>query len=553
MRGKKKILGACLGNCVHVAGILAFLDLAQSEGYDTQFLGSATPLDELVRYIAKENPDVVALSYRLTPDVARSLLCDLKKTVEERGWRGKITFVFGGTEPVAAVAKESGLFKAVFSSGSSPSEVLAYLRERSPEFRQDKVPQDIIKRIEYRYPYPVLRHHYGRPTLEETTEGIAVIAQSGILDVISLGPDQNAQQFFFQPQNMNKAMSGAGGVPVRTTEDLEQLYLGSRQGNFPLLRCYSGTNDLLKMAELLQNTIHNAWAAVPLCWYNVLDGRSKRGIEQSMTENLNAVSWHAKRRIPVEINESHHWSLRHAHDAITVTMGYLAAYNAKKRGVENYISQYMLNTPPETSHLMDIAKTLAQIELIESLHDQTFKSFRELRAGLFTFPENQEAARGQLASSTYLAMAFRPDIYHVVGYSEGHHAATASEVIGSCRIAQQVIETTLKGLPDFFLDPRITRRKEQLMADSKVIRTAISEIAAANIEDPLSDIDTIAKAVRIGILDAPYLAGNPVASGRLVTKQIDGAYYAFDPVSNAVIPEEQRIDRILSVELGKNA
>ena len=38
------------------------------------------------------------------------------------------------------------------------------------------------------------------------------------------------------------------------------------------MRCYSGTNDVFKMANMLLDSINNAWAAVPLCWYNVLDG-----------------------------------------------------------------------------------------------------------------------------------------------------------------------------------------------------------------------------------------------------------------------------------------
>jgi methylmalonyl-CoA mutase cobalamin-binding subunit len=540
VQAKRKILGACLGNCVHVAGILSFLDLAQSEGYETQFLGAATPLDQLVIHIARENPDIVAISYRLTPEVAHSLLCELKKIVQERHWSKKISFILGGTEPVAEVARDTGLFEAIFSADSKPREILSYLRRKSDTSSQEKPPQDIITRIEYNRPYPVLRHHYGRPTLEETLEGVGQIAESGLLDVISLGPDQNAQQSFFKPNEMDATLSGSGGVPIRTDADLEALYLKTRRGNFPLLRCYSGTNDLIQMGELLQSTIHNAWAAIPLCWYNVLDGRSKRGLEESIVENLEAIAWHAKRRIPVEINEPHQWSLRNAHDAITVATAYLAAHNAKKRGVNSYISQYMLNTPAQTSDIMDAAKVLAQIEQVETLHDQNFRSFRELRAGLYSFPQDQEAA------STYLAIAFDPHIYHVVGYTEGHHAAMAQEVIASCKIARQVIENRLKGIPNCFSDQRIAERKEELISESNMILKAICEIASPGTEDPLSDVDTIAKAIRAGILDAPYLADNPVARGKLITKQLDGAYYAFDPVSNRVVPERERIDAILS-------
>ena len=543
---KRKILGACLGTCVHVAGIMNFLNLAEDEGYETHFLGTAIPVDKLVEHIRKKNPEIVALSYRLTPRVAKKLITSLEESIGKENLGKEISFVFGGTEPVVKIAKESGFFDALFSPGSPTSEVIAYLRGQRPSSTKERLPQDIISRIKYRQPYPLLRHHYGRPSLEETVQGIRDIAEAEVLDVVSLGPDQNAQQFFFHPKEMDPAQSGAGGVTIRTASDLEKLYQSTRCGNYPLMRCYSGTNDLLQMAGLLQKTIHNAWAAIPLCWYNVLDGRSERGLEESITENLDAVTWHAEREIPVEMNESHHWGLREAHDAVSIAAAYLAAYNAKKRGVKNYFSQYMLNTPPRTSHLMDLAKMLAQIDLIESLHDDQFRSYRQFRAGLFSFPHNPEEAKGQLSASTYLAMTLEPDIYHVVGYSEGHHAAMAPEVIESCAIARQVIEVCLQGIPDPTLDPRVQERREELVAEARVILEAFPQISSSQVDDPLADITTLVKGIKMGILDAPHLAGNPHARGALVTKEIEGAYYAYDPLSDRVIPEEERIGAILS-------
>lgn len=546
MKRKGSVLGACLGNCVHVAGVLNFLSIAANEGYETSFLGAATPIDTLVDHIKKENPDIVAISYRLTPEVAKTLIAEFEKKARQEPWKGKIRFVFGGTEPVAQVAKDSGLFDAVFSPSTQHSEVIAYLRHQQPTSSKEEFPQDILARIQYNKPYPVLRHHYGRPSLEETVAGIKQIAEAKVLDVVSLGPDQNAQQFFFHPEEMDNAQSGAGGVPIRTARDLEKLYQSTRSGNYPLMRCYSGTDDLVRMADLLQVVIHNAWAAIPLCWYNLLDGRSQRVLEESIKENLLAIAWHAERNIPVEINEPHHWGLRQAHDAISIATAYLAAYNAKKQCVRNYISQYMLNTPPGTSHLMDSAKMAAQIELVESLHDDNFTSYRQFRAGLFSFPDNPDKAKGQLGASTYVAMAFKPDIYHVVGYSEGHHAAMASEVIESCHIARQVIEVSLHGTPDVLMDPRVEQRKQELLSEAKIILHAFEEIAPTAAEDPLADPTTIAEAIRMGILDAPHLSCNPIAKGTLVTKEINGAYYAFDPRSNKVIPEEVRIRNILT-------
>ena len=117
------------------------------------------------------------------------------------------------------------------------------------------------------------------------------------------------------------------------------------------------------MAELLLNTIKNAWCAVPLTWYNRLDGRSSRDLASSIVENQNLMKWHGERDVPVEVNESHHWSLRDAHDTVAVVMAYLAAYNAKKMGVKTYIAQYMFNTPNATTARMNMAKMFAKKKL----------------------------------------------------------------------------------------------------------------------------------------------------------------------------------------------
>lgn len=168
------------------------------------------------------------------------------------------------------------------------------------------------------------------------------------------------------------------------------------------MRCYSGTQDLLLYGKMLKNTIDNAWAAIPLSWYNELDGRSNRKIEDSMKEAFDVIRWHAENNIPVEINEPHHWGLRDAHDVIPVVMAYVSAYNAKKLGVKNYISQYMFNNPNGLSFSMDLAKVLAMNELVNSLEDDKFTVFRETRAGLPLFHPDVDIAKGQLAASTFM-------------------------------------------------------------------------------------------------------------------------------------------------------
>ena len=101
--------------------------------------------------------------------------------------------------------------------------------------------------------------------------------------------------------------------------------------------------------QAITDTINNAWCAVPLYWYSILDKRSSRSLKEAVRENQQVMKWHGERSIPLEVNESHHWSLRDAHDTIGVASAYLAAYNAKKMGIKDYIAQYMFNVPPSIS------------------------------------------------------------------------------------------------------------------------------------------------------------------------------------------------------------
>jgi hypothetical protein len=143
------------------------------------------------------------------------------------------------------------------------------------------------------------------PDIEDTVRGAREIAEARVLDVRSLAPDQNAQEFFFHPERMRPELDGAGGVGLRSPEDLRRIYEATRTGNYPLLRCYSGANDLVRWGSMLRETIRIAWGAVPLFWYSRLDGRSQRPLEASIAENCGAIGWYASQGIPVEVNDGH--------------------------------------------------------------------------------------------------------------------------------------------------------------------------------------------------------------------------------------------------------
>ncbi len=538
-----KILGAAIGSCVHVAGVLRFLTLAEEEGHETVFLGFATPIDELITQVKKHDPDVIGVSYRLTAISAVKLFEDLKHAVAKNGLE-KMRWILGCTAPIKPIAERIGLFETIFTGFSTDEDSRAFLRERSHMQPEEKNPQDLITRLTIKSPIPLIRHHFGQSSIEETVKGVAQIAEASVVDVISIGPDQNAQESFFRPNEINKSLEGDGGVPLREPEELQRLFEASRRGNYPLLRCYSGTRDLESWAQLLKDTINNAWCATPLLWYSELDGRSKRPLKEAIAENQHNHRWHAEHDIPVEINEPHHWSLRSAHDTIAVAMAYLSAYNAKAAGVRHYIAQYMLNTPLGTSPKMDLAKMLAKIELIESLHDHHFLSLRQIRPGLFSYPPNLDSGKGQLASSIYTGMMLKPHIVHVVGFCEADHAATAEEIIESCKISRRVIHDCLLGTTNPLDDKEVMRRTDGLVRDATLLITAIRSLGDETARNPLIEPETYVRAVELGVLDAPHLRNNPIAKGQLRTRMIDGACIAIDSDSGKPINEITRLEQL---------
>jgi hypothetical protein len=532
---ERLVVGAALGDCVHVAGVLNFLEAARRRGYHSDFLGPAVPVAEVVAAVAKRRPDLLALSYRLSPEAAERLFSQLATALADAG-RGSQRMVFGGTPTVVEVAERSGLFEATFGKPDGPT-VDDYLEGRAYPTEERIWSETLLERRAQAVPRPLLRHHFGSSDLSRTVDGVAQIAQAEVVDVISLGPDQNAQEHFFHPERMDPAQSGAGGVPVRSADDFRHLYEASRQGNHPLMRCYAGTNDQLQMAELLDGTIRNAWCAVPLFWYSELDGRSDRSLETAIAEQQELAAWSAARGIPVERNDQNQWALRYASDVVQIATAGLAAHLTAAVGAGIYVLQMMLNTPPGTSPAMDVAKMGAMETVVRRHTGNEVILLRELRAGLFSLPTDPDRARGQLASSTRTAMLLAPDILHVVGYTEAHHAIEAAELIASCTLVHQVIDDALLGLPDPFTDLKIAARRDRLVQEAGLLLATIDQHLPGAFD---GDPDALAQIVRQGYFDAPYLAGNPAARGTAVTV-VDGGCHTVDPLTGRHLPERDRL------------
>ncbi|MGI6394834.1 MAG: methionine synthase [bacterium] len=562
MENRKTIIGGAIGNCVHVAGIYSYLQIAQENGYQTVFLGSAVDPLFFAEKVKKLSPEIVCVSFRLTASALLPVLENffnalIKVNVKMENAR----FYFGGTPETIEIAKKFKQFSCFFQGEEPIDEIFESLDLSSVDRKKchivfdaaNNVPlhdSSLKNRISNKTYFPMIRHHFGLPTMKETVEGIKKIADFGVVDVISIATDQNAQEFFFSPELMNPSLDGAGGVPVRTEDDLYQINAAAKRGNFPLLRVYSGTRDLLKWAEMSLRTINNAWGAIPLFWYSSLDGRSKRSVEEAIREHQVVIKWYADHNIPVEINDSHHWSLRDAPDVMAVVDAYISAYNAKKLGVKTYIAQFMFNTPRLTSGKMDLAKMMAKDELISELVDDNFSYLKQVRAGLTHFSIDQSMAKGQLAASSVLSMAMKPHILHVVSYSEADHAAKPSDVIESVKIVKGVLKNCMYDFPDFTIDPVVQKRKNNLIKDAKKVLGMMIE-AGSEFDDPLIVPEHLSMLVLLGFLDAPHLKGNPNAKGLIKTMPVNGGYEIVDE-NNKVISASEYVARIIEFKKKEN-
>jgi methylmalonyl-CoA mutase cobalamin-binding subunit len=195
-----KILGSTLGDCVHIGGISQFLRLAEEVGFRTEFTGPATPVETLIAAAQEVDPDIIGVSYRLTPENATMLLQDFKAAVKEAGLFHK-RFVFGGTPPVAHVARQMEMFEAVFDGRDPPEAVIAYLKGTPlHEMRAEDYPHEAIERIRWKAPFPLLRHHFGVPaeTIEPTINGIQKIAIRNVKTRRPKGP----VAFHFAPRQI---------------------------------------------------------------------------------------------------------------------------------------------------------------------------------------------------------------------------------------------------------------------------------------------------------------------------------------------------------------
>ncbi|MBI5030162.1 MAG: glutamate mutase L [Chloroflexi bacterium] len=511
---KRRVMVGAIGKCVHNLGVEGFADWMQDQGlgYIAVKLGPAVPIPEVINKIREARPEVVGVSMRLGDLHVDKLITEFVQTATQYGLHPKdsgIRYSFGGLRPAANLVRtmtgvplepdpftppeerhydlekvsqdymdkpEFHQFFEVIADDYITMEELERFTKQQPvhvareEFEWSDYLVERIRQVRERENRPILRAHIGiaAATIEPTIDGIEKLADAGALEIVSLAPDQTSQEllakFIRGEEDPSKYLAGQGGAPIRTIEDLKRLKAATRRGNYPMTRIYSGTDELLELAKLWEEHLNSCFPAVPIFFYNRMDGRGPISIHDSFREHYDVIRYWASVGKPCEINDPHQWGLRYASDDMQVTDHVLVGLMALKLGVKHYVMQMMFELPPEISALDDLAKMKASYELIEPLtRHYDFHIIKQTRSGLPSFPPDLYQAKGHLAFGIYTQLYLEPDILHVVTHSEAHHEAKAEDIIESCQITKQVCWDFAKGhVPNIWADPWVRQRIAEL-------------------------------------------------------------------------------------------
>lgn len=336
---------------------------------------------------------------------------------------------------------------------------------------------------------PIIRAHSGPYSpdmtriqcLQQYNKWCEELGKAGYLDVLSIGSSQLSQSDF--GENWDGKMNG-GGVPINSEEEYMDIWKAARP---MLVRTYSGTKNVKKMAEIYEKTINISWHALSLWWFNELDGRGPNSLYNNLKEHLETIKYIASTNKPVETNVPHHFAFRGCDDITYILSGFLAAKAAKKCGVKTFVLQNMLNTPRSTWGIQDLAKGRTMLKLVKELEDEKFRVVLQTRAGLDYFKPNIETAKEQLASVTAMMDDIdpyndhSPEIIHVVSYSEALYLATPEILNDSIRITRTALQEYRKlkkvGMtPNVMSDEIINRQEDLEKACRKIIKAMESNI-----------------------------------------------------------------------------
>ncbi len=610
---RRTCLLTTLGRDRHTQGLFRVVRIARKAAIETQVLPPGSSLDDVIERVRKLDPEWLGLSYRLSPEVAvdefRRCLGRLAAAglLRDSDGRPRRVALAGLPETMAAADEIRADFPCEVWPMSQDTDrmrscrrVLTFfdvperrraeiLEEFRPEFYPARFPllDELAKQVagndDYRNepPLPVpseaartsyvrrltesalplLRTHFGipAPTIAPTVEGVAALADARVVDEISLGSSDLSQRDFGDPGAFI-GRKNDGGVPYSTFEHLVELFQASRRGNYPAMKPYAHVVNLVPFIDtcVRSGMLIGAHQAVPLFWFNELDGRGPMTVRESLREHQAAVAELARRGIPVEMNDPNHFSSRWASDAtIVVDYGLITAVMAA-HGVTDLVLQLQFNKPRETSDHGDLAKMLAGLDIAARVAP-TARIWRETRTGVDSFDPDLDVARHQLARSTFLQLLVDPHAIHLVSYCEATHIAAVEDVIDGSRLVRRCVREFRRHARELLRlrdDPMVADRRAHLCSEAEMTLRHIAALDRQRKpapEEPLAALarglahpDTLFRALESGALAAPGIFHPQFAAARdIVTAPVGpGFIECLDPETGAVLPEADRLARL---------
>lgn len=402
---------------------------------------------------------------------------------------------------------------------------------------------------------PIIRTHSGPynpdrlEALKEYNSWVVKLAESRMLDVLSIGSSQLTQSHFGENW---EGLNNGGGVPINSPIEYRIIHDKARP---MLVRTYAGTKNVASLAKMHEETLNISWHALSFWWFNELDGRGPNSLLENLKEHFETIKYIVSTGKPVEPNVPHHFAFRGADDISYIISGFLAAKACKLLGVRHLILQNMLNTPKNTIGIQDIAKGRSMLCLIKELEDNTFSVSLQSRVGLDYFSTDLEEAKIQLSAATCLMDDIdpynenSPEIVHVVNYSEAVRLANPEIINESIKITLATLKKyraakRMNQVPDMSCDVSTNTRSEALYCEAKE--------AILFLENHIPNLYTPEGFYKIfadGFLPVPYLKDekNKYPKARIWnTAYKDGGIRVIDE-KGEVISTMQRYKKIMGI------
>lgn len=600
-------VASSLANDPHTEGMHNAAKIAKLVGVNSLIVKPSNTYDDLFDAIKKYQPKYIGLSYRLTPKIGFEQLQNVLHKFVETGLLktdDDIKISFAGLPETIKIIKENihllpfpvelcepypeVMDRVVetldFFDVKEKRNIIESLREEiAPKGIEilNQLADEVIANDEYknepplRIPsidatnnfmsriresdIPVLRSHYGVPAqdIEPTVEGIRMLSEARVIDEISLGSSDLSQRFYGHPE-MFENRKNDGGVPYKTKDDLRRLYMASRCGNFPAMKPYCHVVGIVPFIhECLEiGLLRGAHQAIPLFWFNELDGRGPHNVRESIHEHFEAVRTLASLGIPVEMNDPNQWSSRLAHDTLIVTSYALISAVMTMCGVQNMVLQMQFNKPKETGDYADLAKMSAGLDMARKMSNGRTNPANiviEARTGIESLSPDMNKAKWQLGRSTLMQMMMNPNILHIVSYCEANHAATAEDIIDSSKLVRRAVRIFRKYQAEIMKEmnnPIIVERRKYLIEECSYLLAEIAKLNPIYTEHTtieqlakyVADANTLSTAIERKIISAPGII-NTKYKGDFITSPTKYGMINLvdDHINKNIISEKDRL------------